>query len=61
MRSDVTAGYVITDVERLRKPMQAITDCMLSTTGLRLKAKVIAFGADTPRSFATSTVPPFAQ
>jgi len=28
--SDVTAGYIITDVERLRKPMQQITDYILS-------------------------------
>jgi len=30
MNSDVTAGYIITDVERLRKPMQQITDYILS-------------------------------
>ena len=27
--NDVTAGYIISDVERLRKPMQAITDNLL--------------------------------
>lgn len=26
MKNDVTAGYIMTDVERLRKPMQLITD-----------------------------------
>lgn len=26
MNSDITAGYIITDVERLRKPMQQISD-----------------------------------
>jgi integrase len=31
MRNDVTAGYIIADVERLRLPMQRITDAMLST------------------------------
>lgn len=30
MKNDVTAGYIITDVERLRKPMQQITDFLLS-------------------------------
>ncbi len=30
MSSDVTAGYVVIDVERLRKPMQMITDYLLS-------------------------------
>lgn len=29
MSSDVTAGYVVIDVERLRKPMQLITDTLL--------------------------------
>lgn len=29
MTNDVTAGYIITDVERLRKPMQLITDHIL--------------------------------
>lgn len=32
MTSDVTAGYIITDVERLRKPMQQITEHLLSLT-----------------------------
>lgn len=29
MNNDVTAGYIVTDVERLRKPMQQITDYLL--------------------------------
>lgn len=29
MNFDVTAGYIITDVERLRKPMQMVTDHLL--------------------------------
>ena len=29
--SDVTAGYIMLDVERLRKPMQMITDHLLLT------------------------------
>jgi integrase len=34
MTNDVTAGYIILDVERLRKPMQMITDYMLLQMGL---------------------------
>lgn len=30
MNNDVTSGYIITDVERLRKPMQQIADYLLS-------------------------------
>jgi integrase len=29
MNGDITAGYIVTDVERLRKPMQQITDYFL--------------------------------
>ncbi len=29
MNNDVTAGYIVSDVERLRKPMQIITDNLL--------------------------------
>lgn len=31
MRGDVTAGYIVSDVERLRRPMQQITDFILHT------------------------------
>lgn len=30
MNNDVTAGYIVSDAERLRKPMQLITDHLLS-------------------------------
>jgi len=30
MNHDITSGYIITDVERLRKPMQQITDYIVS-------------------------------
>ncbi|MBS0351615.1 MAG: integrase family protein [Proteobacteria bacterium] len=30
MNNDVTAGYIVSDVERLRKPMQSITDNLLN-------------------------------
>ena len=35
MTSDVTAGYVVIDIERLRKPMQMITDYILKQIGLK--------------------------
>lgn len=41
MTNDVTAGYIITDVERLRAPMQKITDYILSCIGLKEKATII--------------------
>ena len=41
MSSDVTAGYVIMDIERLRKPMQMITDTLLKLMGVKEMAKVI--------------------
>jgi integrase len=34
MSGDVTAGYIMTDVERLRKPMQQITDYLKNSLGL---------------------------
>ena len=33
MNGDVPAGYIVTDVERLRKPMQQITDYILKCMG----------------------------
>lgn len=33
MNSDVTAGYIVTDVERLRKPMQQINNYILKCMG----------------------------
>lgn len=35
MTSDVTAGYIMLDVERLRKPMQMVTDHLLIKLGLK--------------------------
>lgn len=34
MNNDVTAGYIIADVERLRVPMQRITDYLLNCAGI---------------------------
>lgn len=41
MQNDVTAGYIIMDVGRLRAPMQKITDYILSCVGEKEKAVVI--------------------
>jgi hypothetical protein len=41
MNSDVTAGYIVADVERLRKPMQLITDYMLKYMGVLGSADVV--------------------
>lgn len=49
MRNDVTAGYVVADVERLRKPMQAVTDYMLRAAGLKPSADVTPLPAERVR------------
>lgn len=36
MRGDVTAGYIISDVERLRRPMQQINDYLVKAMGLEV-------------------------
>ena len=41
-KADVTAGYLVIDVERLRKPMQLITDHLLILMGVKAPAKVIS-------------------
>lgn len=41
MNGDITAGYIITDVERLRKPMQQVTDYILKCMGIKKPADVI--------------------
>ncbi|USQ15139.1 integrase [Legionella lytica] len=41
MSNDVTAGYIITDVERLRKPMQLINDYFLKCMGVIRSADII--------------------
>lgn len=40
--SDVTAGYIVMDVERLREPMQKVTDYILRAAGLKPTATVVA-------------------
>jgi integrase len=41
--SDVTAGYIVAGVERLRGPMQRITDYILKCAGVRESAEVMEF------------------
>lgn len=41
MNGDVTAGYIMTDVERLRKPMQQITDYLLKCMGVKKSADIL--------------------
>ena len=35
-KADVTAGYLVIDVERLRKPMEQITDMLLKLIGVKM-------------------------
>ena len=45
MKNDVTAGYIITTVERLREPMQRIADFLDKATGQQQSACVVRLGA----------------
>jgi hypothetical protein len=39
---DVTSGYIQMNVERLRKPMQSITDFILKSAEVKERTKVVA-------------------
>ncbi|MBA2653781.1 MAG: integrase family protein [Gammaproteobacteria bacterium] len=41
MKQDITSSYIVTDVERLRKPMQQITDYLLKCMGVQKSAEII--------------------
>lgn len=41
MSGDITAGYIVTDIERLRKPMQQINDYFLKCMGIQPSAIVL--------------------
>lgn len=43
MAQDVTAGYIVMDVERLRAPMQKITDYLLRLMSIERSAQIIEF------------------
>lgn len=45
MSGDITAGYIVTDVERLRKPMQQITDYFLKCMGAMQSADLLVIDA----------------
>ncbi len=45
MTADVTAGYIVADVERLRRPMQLITDYLLSAMGVKPRGDVVELDA----------------
>jgi hypothetical protein len=43
MTNDVTAGYIVSDVERLRKPMEQISRRILQYFGIDEEKKVLQF------------------
>lgn len=49
MAQDVTAGYIIADVERLRGPMQRITDYMLKAGGVIASTEIAELKRKTTR------------
>lgn len=40
-QGDVTAGYIMIDAERLRKPMQQVTDYLLKAMGVKKSSEII--------------------
>lgn len=48
MRGDVTAGYIVADVERLRDPVQRVTDFLLKACEQRPTAQVVELRAVSP-------------
>ena len=48
MGNDVTTGYIVSDVERLRAPMQLVTDFLLHRANPQ-SADIIAFPATSSR------------
>ena len=41
MNQDITSGYIITDVERLRKPMQQLSEYLLKCMGVQKSADIL--------------------
>ena len=41
MRNDVTAGYIVSDIERLRGPMELIADGLLIAAELKLRRRLV--------------------
>jgi integrase len=48
VRSDVTEGYIVSDLERLREPMRQIERFLLRATGIAPSAQVIALHTEPP-------------
>ena len=55
MKSDITEGYIVLDVERLRKPMQLITDYLLKCLRI-VKSAPLAFIPHTAKETRKQTV-----
>lgn len=53
MAGDVTAGYIGSNVERLRGPMQQITDTFLALGGVRASGKVVSIASRQPVAMAS--------
>lgn len=59
MNHDVTAGYIVMDIERLRVPMQMITDHLLKLMGVKSAAnivKIIGDNHDVNRKYRKSNI-----
>ncbi len=56
MNIDITAGYIIADVERLRDPMQKITDYILKCAGYRPTATISDLSKKKSRSIMQSVI-----
>jgi integrase len=52
MSNDITAGYIINDVERLREPMQRISNYFLKSAGIRPSAEIIELFKRNPPQLA---------
>lgn len=45
LRGDVTAGYIVSDLERLRDPVQRVTDYMLKACKQKPSAEIVTIRA----------------
>ena len=48
LRGDVTGGYIVANVERLRAPVQRVTDYLLSAAGARPAARILPLPVAAP-------------
>ncbi len=54
MGNDITAGYIIIDAERLRIPMQKITDHLLKCMGVKPSAEIVDLVRLAPQSTSST-------